>query len=690
MSEHTQGTPATPDESSVAPDETTPETAPADQAAAAAETSGADVAASVPSPDPSTVPVPGLPDPVEPTPEPQPQPGQPDPAPSPVPDPVDPTPEPAAEPAPETTPEPAAETSGAEVAESVPSPDPSTVPVPGLPDPVEPTPEPRPDPGQPDPAPSPVPDPVDPTPEPDPLASVPDTATPGVVSEPAAEASSEAEPAPEPAAVATPEPAAEAAPESAPVATPEPATEAAPEPAATPPSPVPTPKPGPPVPSPAALAGRRPAARPVVPVMPPPAAMSDSVKFGRVGDDGTVFVKDGEQERAVGSYPEASHEEALAYFARKYDELTANAGLLQQRLGQTDLSAHEAREALKTLRDQIGEANVVGDLPALREAVDQIEVAVKDRQRVETEARTQAKAEATVTREALVAEAEKLAAADVHQVQWKTASARMRGMLDEWRGLQKKGPKLDKDVENALWQRLSSARSTFDKSRKGFFSELDTQHTEAKRAKEKLVAEAEALSTSKDWGSTAGAFKRLMQDWRRAGRAQRADDDALWERFKTAQDAFFNAKDEVVAAENEEFKANLIVKEDLLKEAESLVPVKDLTSAKAQLRAIQDRWDEAGKVPREDMSRVEGRLRKVEQAVRDLDDATWTRTNPELNARAQSMVEQLERAVQGLEQDLAAAQASGDDTKIQQAQAALDARREWLDSARGGVSEFGG
>src|SRR5699024_3248911 len=156
---------------------------------------------------------------------------------------------------------------------------------------------------------------------------------------------------------------------------------------------------------------------------------------------------------------------------------------------------------------------------------------------------------AAAVREALVAEAEQLAAADVHQIQWKSASARMRGMLDEWRSLQKKGPKLDKDVENALWQRLSAARSAFDKGRKAFFSQLDSQHAEAKRIKEKLVAEAEALSTSKDWGPTAGAFKRLMQEWRRAGRAQRADDDALWERFRTAQDAFFNAKDEVVAAE---------------------------------------------------------------------------------------------------------------------------------------------
>jgi hypothetical protein len=54
------------------------------------------------------------------------------------------------------------------------------------------------------------------------------------------------------------------------------------------------------------------------------------------------------------------------------------------------------------------------------------------------------------------------------------------------------------------------------------------------------------------------------------------------------------------------------------------------------------------------------------------------------------MVQQLERAVQGLEQDLEAAKATGNDKKIAEAQSALDARRVWLDSARGGLSEFGG
>src|SRR5690606_4948473 len=216
--------------------------------------------------------------------------------------------------------------------------------------------------------------------------------------------------------------------------------------------------------------------------------------------------------------------------------------------------------------------------------------------------------------------AEGLAAADPAKVQWKQASTRVRELLDEWKAHQRSGPRLDKDVENEMWKRFSHARTAFDKKRKTWFAQLDEQHGQAKAVKEQLVREAEALATSTDWGPTAGAFKRLMQEWKRAGRAARADDDALWTRFKAAQDAFFNAKDEVVAAEEAEFAENLKAKEALLVEAEALtIDEEHLESAKAELRRIQERWDAAGKVPRNDLRRVEGRLRAVEQKVRELE-----------------------------------------------------------------------
>jgi hypothetical protein len=412
--------------------------------------------------------------------------------------------------------------------------------------------------------------------------------------------------------------------------------------------------------------------------------------FGRVGTDGVVFVKTADGEREVGSYPGVSNADALAYFGRKYDELAASLHLLQQRVTHTEMPAKEAADAVSKLRAQVVEARVVGDLAALERQLDEIDAAIVVRREADTVARAAAKLAATTQREALVAEAEQISGQPEQKIQWKSSGARMRELLDEWKTHQRSGPRLDKDVEAGLWQRFSVARNSFDKARRTHFAALDSAHDEARTIKERLVAEAERLATSRDWMSTAGAFKHLMDDWRAAGRAGRAEDDALWLRFKSAQDTFFNAKDAIVAAEEEGFRANLTVKQALIVEAEAILPVTDLEKAKAALRIIQDKWDKAGKVPRADMERTEKAIRRVEQAVRDAEDRRWTASNPEAAARAKSLVEQLEKAVTSLEKDLASAQASGNAKKVADAQAALDARRQWLDQARSGLAEFGG
>ena len=460
-----------------------------------------------------------------------------------------------------------------------------------------------------------------------------------------------------------------------------------PAPAAPKPSAVPKPSV---IPSPAAVA--KVAAHAPAPAAPAPITTdhSASAAFGRVADDGMVFVrtKDGEQE--VGSYPGATPEEALTYFARKYDELFASAVLLEQRLGQPEVPSKDVAEGLKTLSAQVKDATVVGDLDALAAKLDEIQSGIASKRTVEQQHRAEARALATAEREKIVAEAEEIAGQPENRIQWKSSGARMRELLDEWKAHQRAATRLDRETESALWQRFSAARNGFDKARRAHFAQLDAQHADAKTRKEYLVGEAERLATSHDWAATAGAFKRLMDDWRRAGRASRTDDDKLWSRFKAAQDAFFAAKDEVVAAEEEQYRGNLVVKEALLVEAEAILPVTDLEKAKGQLRVVQDKWDAAGKVPRSDMDRVEKAMRRVEQTVRDAEDRKWRSSNPEVAARAQGMVDQLERAVADLRDELEKAERTGNESKVRKAREALDARQAWLDQARAGVAEFGG
>ncbi|MDR7385378.1 DUF349 domain-containing protein [Promicromonospora iranensis] len=455
-----------------------------------------------------------------------------------------------------------------------------------------------------------------------------------------------------------------------------------------------TPKPSA-IPSPAALARPRPpkpgtpsapaaqaasaAPAPVVPVAADAAAHTEAEKFGRVDDEGNVYVRETAGERIVGQFPGVTTEEALALYVRRYLDLAAKVGLFEARLEQADLSVREIDQTLQKLGEETAEPAAVGDLDALRTRVETLRGLAAERRAALEEARSAAKAEAVAARTSIVEAAEKIAATDPSKMQWRPAGEELRSLLDRWKEAQRSGPRIDRPTEESLWKRFSHARTAFDRERRHFFADLEQRNNAAKVEKEKLVSEAEALSTSTDWGYTAGAYRDLMTRWKAAGRASRKDDDALWARFRAAQDRFFQARDAENAVIDAEYGENLKVKEELLLEAEALVPVKDLNKAKAALRSIQERWEEAGKVPRGDIQRVEGRLRAVETAVRDADQAQWKRSNPETRARAEGAAAQLEAAIEGLEADLEAARAKGDKRKISELEAAVTARRSWLE-----------
>jgi hypothetical protein len=488
----------------------------------------------------------------------------------------------------------------------------------------------------------------------------------------------------------TPEPEAEVQPaEPEPEAPAEPAAPEADVPAEPPAPAVPTPKAVAAHPRPTPRPGPRPGratpktavpAAPSVPAPPDltPAEEAEAAGFGRVDPDGTVWVREAAGERVVGQYPGADEAEALALYVRRYADLRATVLLFETRLG-TDLPPKEIDATLEHLTGELAEPAAVGDLDGLRARLDGLRAVAAERKAAAEAERAAAKAQAVEARTALVEAAEKIADTDPSRMQWRPAGEELRSLLDQWKEAQRSGPRIDRPTEDALWKRFSHARSTFDRERRRFFSELEKSNSQAKEVKTALVAEAEALATSTDWGPTAGAYRDLMARWKAAGRAGRKDDDALWARFRAAQDAFFSARDAASKATDVEFQANLEVKLGLLEQAEALVPVKDLAAAKAALRDIQAKWDEAGKVPRGDLQRIEGRLRAVEQAVRDADQAQWRRSNPETRARAEGAAAQLHAAIAQLEDDLAEATKAKDAHRIAEATAALEARRAWLE-----------
>jgi hypothetical protein len=409
---------------------------------------------------------------------------------------------------------------------------------------------------------------------------------------------------------------------------------------------------------------------------------SQASDWGRVTEDGTVFVRTPDGERSVGQYPEGTAEEALKFFTDRYDALAFEVQLLEQRIGAGRLSPEEATSTIKALREQVVGANAVGDLTGLAARLDALAPLIAIQRDARRAEKAQRSAESRAEKDKIVAEAEKLAESN----DWRNGANRLRDLLESWKAL----PRLDRATDDALWRRFSSARTTYTRRRKAHFAEEHERRDGARAVKERLATEAEALATSTEWGPTAGRYRDLMREWKAAGPAPRDVDDRLWQRFRAAQDAFFGARDAANAELDQEFAANAEVKEALLVEAEALVPVTDLEAAKKAFRDIADRWDEAGKVPRDRMKELEGRIRKVEQAIRSVEDDQWRRSDPEKSARADDMISKLEAGIADTRAKLDKARAAGDAKRVTDLESEVESKQAFLDMARKASEEFGG
>ena len=414
-----------------------------------------------------------------------------------------------------------------------------------------------------------------------------------------------------------------------------------------------------------------------------PAAVEAAGAWGRVAADGTVYVRRADGEHEIGNWAAGTPADGLAFYQTRYDGLKTKVDLLERRLRGD--GGKDSAGSIAELRTAITDAHAIGDLDALLARLDKLDELAEQRRSARKEARAKELVEAAGRKETIVAEAEQLA----ESAQWKSTGERLRALVDEWKAV----PRLDRKSDDELWNRFAAARSAFAKRRKAHFAELDAEREVARGRKEELVEEAEELANTpinqpSDWAETAQGFRDLMARWKKAGHAQREVEDKLWVRFKAAQDGFFAARNADLDRRDAGFKENLAKKQELLVEAQALLPVSDLRAAKTALRGLQERWEEVGPVPRDAKSRIEGQLRDVERAVSEAEQAEWQRTNPEARARAEATVRQLEVSIEKFQKELDKATASGNARKVADAEAAISARREWLEQAQAALAEF--
>lgn len=395
----------------------------------------------------------------------------------------------------------------------------------------------------------------------------------------------------------------------------------------------------------------------------------------RVDEAGHVYVVETDGERLIGQYADVSPEEALAFFERKFNDTNSALVLLEQR-AKRGAPSSEISESSKKIAEQIEARNGIGNYAALQERLDKLVASLTELSEAEKEKSAAAVEESRLARVAIVEQIEALAATDPSKIQWKTTTAKVEELFTAWQSAQKNSPRLSKTESNDLWKRFRDARQKLDQHRRAFFAELDSKNKGAKSAKEELITKAEALISQGSNG--VSAYRALLDQWKLAPRAGKKIDDALWVRFKAAGDALYAAKKEQDEVEDASFAGNLEVKLAILEEAEKLIDATDRVEARSTLNGLQKKWDAAGKVPRAQLKPTEERMRKVEQAVRKLEDNHWNASNPEKQARSEGLAGQLEEKIEKLQEELIAAKAAKDSKKIAELEEAIKTQKEWL------------
>jgi len=417
------------------------------------------------------------------------------------------------------------------------------------------------------------------------------------------------------------------------------------------------------------------------------ALIGDPAAFGRVAEDGTVYVRTSSGEKPVGSYPGKSAEEALAYFVRKFEMLAAEVALLAARIKSGALVPSDAYIAVKKLRDQVRELNAVGDLDALSASVEQIEPLIEGhreayeaKKAAESAAKKARLEQILIEKEKIVAEAESLAQSE----SWKVTGDRLKVLLDEW----KSAPRLEKKADADLWKRFSSSRNKFDKRRRTHFAALEAVQSVVSDAKKAIITEAESLATSTEWVPTAKRFKSLMDAWKASGRGKPSDDAKMWARFKAAQDQFFTAKNADLEKRDVTMATNLIKREELVVLIEALLPVTNLDEAKKALREHMNSWSKIGMTHRDKRTSLDARVHAVESVIKEAEAAHWRKSDPAAKARAQEVVKQLSDSIENYEKVAAKSEAAGNAKKATEALESAAARKVWLAEAEKSLAEF--
>ena len=148
-----------------------------------------------------------------------------------------------------------------------------------------------------------------------------------------------------------------------------------------------------------------------------------------------------------------------------------------------------------------------------------------------------------------------------------------------------------------IFERFRHACDDFFKKKGEFFKSLKEGMNENLEKKKALCEKAEALKDSTDWKVTADALTKLQKEWKTIGPVAKKHSDAIWKRFITACDYFFEQKNKATSSQRSVETENMEKKKALIEKLSAIDESMDTEEASTLVRDLMKEWNSIGHVP---------------------------------------------------------------------------------------------
>ena len=217
------------------------------------------------------------------------------------------------------------------------------------------------------------------------------------------------------------------------------------------------------------------------------------------------------------------------------------------------------------------------------------------------------------------------------QISLKAGDRALRDIKD---AIENRAPLPSKKDRQELQARLEGARTRLGPRVQELRDADEWQRWANLQVQEELCKEMEALKSEENLDVGSRKMRELQARWKQVALAPRAQGEAMWRRFKTAQDEVFARTSAHLAAQNEERAASLVAKQALCERAEALADSTDWVKTAAEIQGLQAEWKKVGPVSR-------GHEKAVWERFRAACDKFFTRRQEDLKHRKEEWASNL-------------------------------------------------